>query len=157
MDNLSNDMKIEKMLVDLKEHSKENDRLIAICKGMIEEYKMQIENYEKAKQDKIDYTLSQISGLLEDIDMKETKTQKSYKVPNGQIIIKKAEQNIKLIKGADLGVVPEEFIKIEKSVNWMELKKELIIDGKNIINKNTGEVVDYCVIEEKKEELKIRL
>lgn len=157
MENINNDLIIEKMLVELKEHNTDRDRLIEISKTMMNEYKLKIEKYEQEKKEKEEFVLSQISGLLEDMKLKETKTQFSYKLPSGQIIKKKAEKVIKLNKDVNKNIIPTEFLKVETSVNWMELKKTLAIDGELIVNKDTGEIIDYCSIETKPEEMKIKL
>lgn len=157
MENINNDLIIEKMLVEMKEHNTEKDRLIEISKAMINEYKLKIEKYEKEKKEKEEFVLSQISGLLEDMKLKETKTQFSYKLPSGQIIKKKAEQTIKLNKEIDLSQIPQEFIETKESVKWAELKKTLIITEDSIISKDTGEIINYCSVETKPEELKIKL
>jgi hypothetical protein len=153
----SNDVIMEKMIIDLKQFTQEKDRLIEVCKNMIEHYQMTINAYESEKQIKYDYVLNQISTLMENVKMKETATQYSYNLPSGKIIKKKSLQSIKLDKGADKTKIPEEYLKHETSINWAELKKNLTIVDNEIYNKDTGEKVDYCIIENTGEELKLKI
>jgi hypothetical protein len=153
---MNNDLIIEKKLVTFKKFKAERDRLINTCKAMIEEYNIMIQQYEQEKKDEEISLLSEIKGVLAEVEMKDSKTQLSYKVPSGQIIIKKPEKTIKLNKTYYLDEIPELFIERKESVKWGELKKTLIINGDSIINQD-GEIIDYCSIETKPEEYKIKL
>ncbi len=43
------------------------------------------------------------------------------------------------------------------SVNWAECKKNLVIIDEDVVEKNTGVVISYCTIEEKPEEIRVKL
>lgn len=156
---MSNDLKIENMIIELKEYNEEQDRLINTCKEAIEQYKVMIENLEQKKNDKETFILNQVKGLLENVKMNNTKTQLSYALPSGKIIIKKPEKVIKFNKDYDKNEIPEEFIEVKENIKWGEFKKALKINEDNkIVNTITGEIIENsCTIEVKSEEMKIKL
>lgn len=154
---VENDLIMENLIIELNENQDENDRLIKTCKEMIDMYKFKIEEYETSKECKKTFVLSQIKSLLKGVDMKETKTQHSYKLPSATIIRKKAEKTIKLSEVIKEDEIPERFIKVKKLVNWVDFKKVLTIKDDLVVNTQTGEIIESCIIEEKLEEIRIKI
>ena len=79
--------------------------------------------------------------------MKETKTQKTYALPSGKIVIKKDKSDFKINKDSVIENIKtlegyEDYIKVKEDLAWGDLKKNLVIDNGNIINKITGEVLE---------------
>lgn len=80
------------------------------------------------------------------IEMKETKTQKKKELLDGTIIIKKPIPKIVAIKDEFLNWTIKNrpnFVEVKKvkSLKWAEFKKHLKIDGENIIDQDTGEII----------------
>ncbi len=90
---------------------------------------------------------SKLREYIDTVKMKDTKTQKTYSLPTGNIIIKKDKYDFKIDKEKILESIKslegyEEYIKVKEDLAWGDLKKNLIIDNNNIINKITGEVIE---------------
>jgi len=144
---MNNDYQMEKLLVELKEFTEEKERLMLVAKKMIEEYQDKINMYQEQILQKEQYTKDVIYSLIEIDKMKDTKTQKSYQLVSGKVIIPKDKYTIKLKSEYDESKIPEEYITVKRSVNWGEYKKQLNIHGNEVINKETGEIVDNVEIE----------
>ena len=85
------------------------------------------------------YLNQQIDGNF----VKQTKTQISYTLPTGKLILKHQEPEY---KPNDAELVPwlktnrPEYVKVKESADWAGLKKTLILDGTNMITED-GEIV----------------
>lgn len=147
--NQNNDVEMEKLLIELKEFSDEKERLISNCKEMILMYQEKIAFYHSQLDVKETNIKKQLFGMLDEDKMKETKTEKNYKLPSGKLIIKKKSQSMKLKVDYFDHEIPDRFIKVEKSVKWGDFKKILKIDGDCVINTQTGEILYSVEIEKK--------
>jgi hypothetical protein len=155
---MKNDYQIERLLNEFKEYESEYKRLTNISKKMIEDYQEKINEYQEKISIKEKSIKEQIFSLIEIDKMKDTKTLYSHKMPSGKITITKDTYSIK--QNSDLiGSIPQNYIEIQKKIKWGEYKKKLIISGDNIVNIETGEIVDKGVSIEKKNggELNIKL
>ena len=109
------------------------------CDRMIMWYAAQI---ERAKA-KMNATVERMTAYLRDyaeiVPMKETKTQKSYPIPGGKLIYKKASTKLEHDDEVLLKTLKDqgrtEYVKVitTEKVAWAELKKELT---------ETGEIID---------------
>lgn len=145
-----NDLKMENMIEELKDFKADKERLIDICRAKITEYTEKIDSYEMEIKTKEELIKEKLFGMVERDKMKITKTEYNYKLPSGKIFIKKDKLDIKLKKNYNESEIPENFIKIEKSVKWGEFKKILKIEDENVINIKTGEILESVEIEVKK-------
>jgi len=145
--NMNNDYQMEKLLNELREFKEEKQRLIDLSLKMVEEYQDKVKFYEEQVKIKEEYIKGQIFALIEVDKMKDTKTQKSYQLVSGKIIMPKDKYNIKLKKDIDFNEISDKFIEIKKSIKWADYKKTLkIVDGE-VINIQTGEIVDNVEVE----------
>lgn len=146
-----------KELEEEKERFKqiEQERIDAI-RGQLDRKVSKLDEWIEAYK----FSLLQIANVSK---TRETKTQRKLELLSGDVVIKKAKQNIKhndklileAVKGERPDLVKE---KVTYNLDWVEFKKELdIVDG-NIINKLTGEVVemDGLKIEEVPEQVVIK-
>jgi len=112
----------------------------------------QIEANLKKEKDRVNNEIAFFEGKLREYFdtvekyAKETKTQKSYKLPSGSLKLKKASVSFdydkeKLLEYAEKEEIVD-LIKTTKEFKWAEFKKELTIKDDCIINKETGEIVD---------------
>lgn len=131
------DFFIEKSIQEFKQIEAENNRLIEIAEAMKKEYTNKINQY-------IDNTLMAESELLARIktqidikEMEEHKTEYNIKFPSAKVSISK--DKTVLVK-PDVNNCPDEYIKVKTEVDWANYKKTLIIDGKKVIDKTTGEI-----------------
>jgi hypothetical protein len=90
--------------------------------------------------------------------MKETKTELNYKTPSAKVYFKKQQSVMKLKEDFNENEIPDRFIKVKRDVNWAGYKALLKIVGDNVINQQTGEIVESVKIELKPEsELNIKI
>ncbi|WP_213997011.1 host-nuclease inhibitor Gam family protein [Tepidanaerobacter syntrophicus] len=83
--------------------------------------------------------------------IKETKTQKSYKLPSGTLKIKYRGPKIIRDDAKLLAWVNQNkprFVKIKQSVDWSGLKELTKIDGDKVIDIQTGEIIDGIIVEQ---------
>ena len=149
------DIGAEKALVSLKQDIEERERLKETCKKMITDYQDKIQELD-FEIEKLESNIKQALNIyLDSVEMKETKTQFSYQLPSGKII-KKKPQSILRAKDTLIDKVSKEYKKIEIKLNWAEYKRNLeVVDG-NVIDKETGEVIEDVEIETKEEEVQIK-
>lgn len=112
----------------------------------------QIEHNLKKEQDRVNNEVaffeSKLREYFETVEKftKETKTQKTYKLPSGSLKLKKVSVSFDYDKAKLLEYAEKEemvdLIKTTKEFKWAEFKKELAIKDDCIINKETGEIVD---------------
>jgi hypothetical protein len=154
---MNTNLEIEKKVIEFKKYKEENEKLKNTCELLIKEYREKIEEYNNNIQKAEDSLKEQLFRSIPDADFKETKTQFNYRFPSGSFIKKKPSKSIKLRSDYKESEIPKDFIKIKKSVDWINFKKNLIINDDKIINKNTGEIIESCEIETKPEEFRIKI
>lgn len=160
---LSNDVLAEKLINNHKKLIEERLRLIECSNKIIEEYQEKINMY-KFEMSNSEEKLKQYINVLIPADvMESTKTQYTYKLPSAKIIRKKSESVIKqmdkdkLFEYLKLNNKAYIKSKVVEEVDWKEYKKKLIIQGNNVIDVLTGEIVDSCKVEIKPEVIEFKL
>lgn len=146
---IENDKTAEWALTQIQEAETERDRLIAIAEEKIKDLTNKIEELNSHCEDETKYLRSCLAMYFETVKSKETKTQKSYKLLSGTLIFKKPSVKIvhddkKLLEF----LKDSEFIETKQSIKWAEYKKLLTISGDEVIDSETGEIVDGCTVEE---------
>ena len=110
-----------------------------------------------------EYKLMQYFGS---VPHKQTKTQESYQLPSGKLVLKKPaiayehddEQLLPWLKQNNM----EDFIKIKESVDWSGLKKALLTDkevdpGWTYLVTDDGEIIPGITRFQKPEEFKVEV
>lgn len=151
------DVTIEKKINEFKLKKMENERLISTCKDMINHYKEKIFEYENSNINLEEGLKKELFEIIPQNSMKESKTQLSYKVPSGTFIKKFPKDVLKLKEKYNESEIPEHFIKVTRSVDWINFKKNLIIENDLVINIDTGEIVECCNIEKKPEQFVLKI
>ena len=108
-----------------------------------------------AKRDaKVERMRMYLRDYADQVPMKETKTQRSYPIPGGKLVLKKAHQVYRHDDAMILAELKEhgrdDMIKrsVVEKVDWLSLKKEIM---------ETGEIIDGVTIEEVPEEFVVQL
>ena len=122
---------------------------------MIEHLKRQIEAVNAKCDSIIGYHTSLLSNYLHRIPHKITKTQESYLLPCGRMVMTRAHDAIKKPdKEAEKGIIErlkkdgsEELIKVSESLDWQGYKKHLKMDNGKVVDTTTGEIVSDVQIE----------
>ncbi len=139
----------------IKDEEEERDRLIEIANDQIAELNFKISQINDRYNEKTKFLKSHLAGYFATVPHKETKTQESYKLLSGSLIMKKASTKIvhdddKLLEYLDANA-GEEYIKTKRSVDWAEFKKNLTITNNGeVVDTELGIVIptDTCTIEE---------
>lgn len=147
---IDNDNKADWALRVIRDNQAERDRLIDIAKNQIEELKAQIEEITTKYDNKSSFLKGCLAMYVKSVPRKETKTQETYQLLSGKLIVKKPSQKMvpndeALVKYLESEKLPE-LIKAVYKPDWAEFKKSLnIVDG-CVINTTTGEVVPSDII-----------
>ena len=154
-----NDDQAETKLEELKELQEEKERILNICDKKISEYKTLKEEHEYKFKIKEDEILNLLKGFTLEQKLKETKTQGTYQLASGKLVLKKPAE--KIVKVDDFTLIDSyknsEFVQTKEIYNlaWGELKKTLKIMDSNVIDKN-GEIVQGVKIEYVAEEFNVK-
>ena len=146
---IENDKTADWAITQIHEAEDERDRLIALAEDQIEDLKNRIEELKAKCDNDTKFLKSCLAMYFETVPSKETKTQKTYKLLSGTLVFKKPSIKInhdedKLLEYLD----GTEFVETKKSLKWGEYKKVLTISGDDVIDSETGEVVEACSIED---------
>ena len=136
----------------IKEEQKEYERLAIIASEQIAEINLKLRHVEEVAERKTAFLKECLAQYFQTVPHKATKTQESYKLLSGSLVMKLGSQ--KMVKN-DAELVEffrqndmTEYIKTKEEPKWAEFKKNLsIVDGK-VIDTTTGEVVDVVGVEE---------
>lgn len=126
--------------------------------SLIRWYQSRIE-IAKAKRDA---TVERMTAYLRDyadmVPMRETKMQKSYPIPGGKLVLKKATTKLEHDDETILRVLKDQgrddMIKrqVVERVDWMSLKKELLETGEIFEGVTTVEVPEIFIVQIEKED-----
>ena len=118
------------------------------------------EDVLQAEMDKIkaknqsteDFFTGHLARYFDTLPLSETKTQFSFNLlPGAKLVRKKESQKFTQEKEELLKYFKEnhmeEFIKVEESPKWGDFKKQIEVNGSQVIDKETGEVVKGITVE----------
>lgn len=152
---------VDKLVEEVKKMRNQQVEWDAMLKLKIEEAKAKVEEEKQKLQRSIDFNMAQIKVSFDQLDSKETKTQKKIKVISGEVILKKAAEKLDYDKDKLLAYAKEkemnDYIKTKEEFNWGDYKKTLnIVDG-NIVDAD-GVVlkVDGLSVITEEEKLEVR-
>lgn len=153
---ITNDQTADWAVTQIHEAEEERDRLVALALNQIEELKVKIEDLNTKCDNDTAFLKSCLFEYFGTVKHKETKTQESYKLLSGSLIFKKPSVKIAHNDDALIQYLENndgaDYIKIKKTVDWAEFKKQLAIsdDGGAVIDKELGVVLseEICSVEE---------
>lgn len=135
----------------IRDEEAERDRLISIAQNQIQE----LQEKMKDLNEKCDRDTSFLKGCLAQymnkVPHKSTKTQETYQLLTGKLVLKKPSQKMivpddnKLLDYLDKESY-KDYIKTKCSPDWAGFKKILEIQNGDVINKETGEVINPEII-----------
>ena len=134
---VDDDAKAEWCLRRIAELRQETLRWKAYYAAQLEKIKAQNDNAEA-------YFSALLERYFEGVPHKQSATQESYRLPGGKLV-RKAQQpefsrDEKELLPWVRAEVPE-LVKISESVDWAELKKQLVTQNGEAVYKGTGEVI----------------
>lgn len=149
---ITNDKLADWALKKIKEEESERDRLTDLAKSQIEDLNNQMIELENQCNNKTSFLKSCLAEYFLKVPHKETKTQESYKLLSGSLVMKKPSQKIVHDDEALISYLKtnksDEYIKVKESIDWANYKKNLGIEGDKVIDIDTGEVIEACSVED---------
>lgn len=120
---------------------------------------------KKLAKEQHDYRVQYFTGLLQDyfgsVPARETKTQRKYSLPSGDMILSKERTDFRAADEEKLLswclTHDPDLVKTVVSPKWMEIKKRLTDVEGMIVDSETGLFVDGVEIETKPEEFKVKV
>lgn len=147
----------------IKELESEYKRFELVGKEKISIIQANLDKEKQKMENDRSFFESKLREYFEGVEKKETKTQYSYKLPSGNLKMRKgkldfAHDKDKLLVYAKKNNL-KDLIKTSESFTWSEFKKKLDIQGNKIINVETGEVlkIEGLGIKEKPSEFKVEV
>lgn len=142
---VDNDNTADWAIEKITEALAERDRLISIADAKIKE----LQEQKKALTEKSESATGYLTGKLYDYfqtvkPSTATKTQTTYKLLSGTLILKKQQPEFVRDENAMVEwakTTAPAFIKVKESVDWAELKKQSSVDGEAVVFSDTGEVI----------------
>ena len=142
-----NDTGADDLILDIHALREEKERYTIIAKQQIQAITERLETKNKTIDNSIEFNKDQLRAFFLTANKKSTKTQETYSLLSGKLVLKKATQKIVHIDN----ILEEylnnnggkEYIKTTTTtkVDWAGLKKELSISNGKIVNLSTGEVM----------------
>lgn len=159
---IKDDVEADWVLDKLKDKQSEFQRIENTIETKIMQLTKALSDEEKRHDNETSFFKAKLQEYFQEVNPKETKTQKTHKLPSGVLKEKKESKVLKHDKEKLVGFLEKEypeFVKVQKVPDWASFKKNLAIEGDTIINKETGEVVEIegLEIEVKPSEFKVEI
>lgn len=160
---VDNDMKAEWVLSKIRriraDQKKETDEL----DRQMQFYRDQADIVNKKADEEVAFFESMLTeyfaSRMEDGFTKSTKTQITYKLPTGKLILKKQAPEY---ERNDEDLLPwlkanrPDLVKVTESPNWAELKKSVKINGENVVTAD-GEVIPGVKVTEREDKFEVEV
>ena len=150
---ITDDKTAEWALKKIKAAEAEYNRLMELIQAEREELNKKAEELSDHLESETGYLKSLLFKYFETVEKKETKTQQSYKLLSGSLVLRKP--SVKIVKPDETKLVEfleangyEKLVETKKSAKWADFKKEIEIKDGQVILDDTGEVLDWIVTEE---------
>jgi hypothetical protein len=144
---IDSDEKAEWALSKIREERAEAERIIMVCKAMIEKYEEKIRQVQERLPRKTAYLESKLMEYFEKVPHKKTKTQEKYELPSGTLrkkypapeFVRDDEALLKWIKANKINA--HLYIRVKETPDWANFKKTVKVAGEQVVDEN-GEIVE---------------
>lgn len=125
-------------------------------------YEQQLEKVNAEADNRIEYFKARLEEYFSTVPHKATKTQESYSLPGGKLILKRQQPEYKIDDSALVPWLEESFmgqlIKVEKKADWAGLKKVVGItpDGAHVAT-DEGEIVPGVTVTPRPDVFKVEM
>ncbi len=142
---IKDDLAADYALDKIRDARAEYNRFEMVAKAKIRQIEDALTKKRMAMESETGFFEGKLREYFETVKTKDTKTQKSYALPSGRLKLKYQNPEYKrndeeLIKYLEKNKM-DEFIKIKKSADWMELKKKTAPVDEGVVNIETGEII----------------
>lgn len=136
----------------IKEEKAEADRLLDLIKKKREDLEHQEQQIRDDYERRTSFLRMHLQMYMETVKAKETKTQKSYKLLSGSLVMKKpstvyVHDDEALVAWLEANGFGEQ-VKIKKTPAWADIKPILTSSDGKVVIALTGEVVDGVTVQE---------
>ena len=137
----------------IAEERAELQRIQTLAEGEIERIKAKVAKAEKRYTNGTEFLTRKLAQFFETVPHKTTKTKHSYRLLSGTLTRKIGGVSMKQDDATLLEYLKKsgnaDMIKVKEEPKWGDYKKRLEIVGEQIIDKETGEIVEGVAIIEK--------
>lgn len=134
----------------IRDAEAERDRLISIAQNQMDEIKQRVKEVEDKCDRDTSFLKSCLAQYMDKVPHKSTKTQETYQLLTGKLVLKKPSQKMVVTDDNKLVNYLEEsykgYVKVKYSPDWAGFKKILEIKDGDIINTETGEIINPEII-----------
>ena len=124
-------------------------------------YDAQFRKVKEACESRISFFEYLLRDYFRMVPKKETKTQQSYQLPSGKLVLKKQapeyvrddELIIAWLKAND----EQRYVKVKESLDWAALKKTLTIVGGEQVAGESGEIIPGIIVESREDVFKVEV
>jgi len=149
---IDTDKKAEHAVKQIKKWREETARLLTNADDEIAELQEAKKKLQERQEAREGYYKALLHAYFETVEKATTKTQASYKLLNGKLVLKKQQPEYLRDEAALVGWAKQAapaFVQVKESVNWGELKKLTALDGEAVVLAETGEVVQGIIARER--------
>lgn len=158
---VDNDMKAEWCLSKKRTIRAQQEREKTELQRQMKFYQDQIDLIDKKADEDCAFFDSMLSeyfaSKMDEGFTKATKTQITYKLPSGKLILKKQAPEFERKNDVLLPWLKEnrpDLVKVEESPNWAELKKTITVVGESVVTKD-GEIVPGVTAKEREDKFEV--
>lgn len=149
---IKEDLEADWCLDKIRESKAEFSRIEMVAKAKIEQIQTMLKKQEEKVFNETGFFEAKLREYFTGVKTKDTKTKRSYQLPSGKLVEKKQSPEFirneeKLLEWTENNAGA--FVKIEKSIDWAGLKKNVDVIGNLVINKDTGEIVEGVTVVER--------
>lgn len=141
----------------IKEEFAEYERIKSLADAQIAELKEKLETEERRYENNTKYLRYKLQEYFQKVPKKVAKTKESYRLLNGSLVLKKGTLEYQRDEELLVSYLKEtnQFKYLKESSTWGDFKKNLeIVDGK-VIDKTTGEVLEFIKVSEKPDKFEV--
>ena len=149
---IDNDSKADWAIEKIVAENAERDRLIKLADERIKELSDKKKELTDKAADKTNYLTALLRMYFDTIEPKATKTQSTYKLLSGKLVLKHQQPEYVLDDAQMVSwakTAAPAYIKVKESINWAELKKLTVVNGETVVLADTGEVIPGAVAKER--------
>lgn len=142
---INSDIEADNLLTEIQDLHADKNRFEMIANAKISSIRDELLKKEQAINTDIEFKKAMLRAYFNTVKAKETKTQKTYTLLSGNLVLKKPfialeHDDTKILQWAKEN--GKEYVKEVPKLDWNNMKKNLIVDENNkIINKSTGEIL----------------
>lgn len=158
---IDDDEKADWALRKIAEEKQEYDRIHDLADNQIRVIEEKVEVAERRFNQRTSYLQSLLGQYFVKVPHKKTKTQETYQLLSGKLVLKLPRVKTNYDKEDLLQFLKDNsyqnYIETEEKAKWGEFKKLLDLSSGTAIIKETGEVVDCITLEDTPMEFKVEV